>query len=106
LLDENLPAKIKYDFGEGYQVSTVRELRWNGKKNGELLGLAAPNGFDIFITLDKSLENQQNLNKIDLKVILILAKNSKHQTLAPLIMKLKSFLKSKTIPAFSIISQE
>ncbi len=23
LLDENMPAKVKYDFGKGYDVSTV-----------------------------------------------------------------------------------
>ena len=104
LLDENLPAKIKYDFGEEYQVSTVREMGWNGKKNGELLGLAVFEGFEIFITLDKSLENQQNLKKVDLRVIVILAKDNKHQTLKPYISKLESLLKSKTIPDFSTIS--
>lgn len=106
LLEENLPAKIKYDFGEGYQISTVREMGWNGKKNGELLGLAVFEGFEIFVTLDKSLANQQNLDKIDLKVILIVAVNSKHQTLKPFIIKLKSFLKRRNIPAFSIISMD
>lgn len=106
LLDENLPAKIKYDFGRDYKVSTVREMGWNGKKNGELLGLAVFEGFEIFVTLDKSLKDQQNLNKISLKVIVILAKDNKHQTLAPLILKLKSLLKSKTIPALSVISAD
>ena len=67
LLDENMPTKVKYDFGEGYDVNTVRDMGWLGKKNGELLGLAAFDGFDIFITLDKNLKNQQNLNKVDLK---------------------------------------
>jgi len=106
LLDENLPAKVKYDFGEGYEVSTVRDMGWLGKKNGELLGLAAFNGFDIFITLDKNLKNQQNLNKVDLKFILLLAKDNKHQTLQPYIDKVKTFLKSSDIPKFSDISLE
>lgn len=38
LLDENLPKKVKYDFGEGYEMKTVRDMGWLGKKNGELLG--------------------------------------------------------------------
>jgi predicted nuclease of predicted toxin-antitoxin system len=105
LLDENLPTKVKYDFGEGYEISTIRDMGWLGKKNGELLGLAALNGFDIFITLDKNLKNQQNLNKIDLKFILLLAKNSKHQTLQPYINKVKTFLQSSSnIPKFLEIS--
>ena len=81
LLDENLPAKIKYDFGKDYQVSTVSEMGWSGKKNGELLGLAVFEGFEIFVTLDKSLKNQQNLNKIRLKIILIVSKDNKHPLL-------------------------
>jgi len=53
LLDENIPAKLKLDFDDEYEAKTVRDMRWLGKKNGELLGLAAFNGFDVFITLDK-----------------------------------------------------
>ncbi len=36
LLDENMPTKVKYDFGEDYLVSTVKDMGWLGKKNGEL----------------------------------------------------------------------
>jgi hypothetical protein len=48
LLDENLPRKLKSDFGAGYEVHTVRGMAWLGKKNGELLGLMVFNGFDFF----------------------------------------------------------
>jgi predicted nuclease of predicted toxin-antitoxin system len=85
LLDENMPAKVNYDFGEGHQVMTVRDMGWLGKKNGELLGLAAFDGFDIFITLDMNLKNQQNLGKVDLKFIVLLARDNKHNTLQPYI---------------------
>ena len=95
LLDENLPTKVKYDFGESYEVSTVRDMGWLGNKNGELLGLAAFNYFDIFITLDKNLQHQQSLNKVDLKFIVLLANDNKHQTLQPFIEKVKEFLQNK-----------
>ena len=49
LLDENIPAKLRLDFGEAYEVKTVRDMKWLGKKNGQLLELAVFNGFDIFI---------------------------------------------------------
>ena len=39
LLDENLPKKLKADFGIEHEVKTVRDMGWLGKKNGELLGL-------------------------------------------------------------------
>ncbi|MEX8547444.1 MAG: hypothetical protein V5804_07565 [Mucilaginibacter sp.] len=101
-----MPTKVKYDFGEGYFVKTVRDMGWLGKKNGELLGLAAFNGFDIFITLDKNLKNQQNLNKVDLKFIVLLAKDNKHQTLQPYIEKVSSILKSNDLPKILIVSAE
>lgn len=104
LLDENMPTKVKYNFGEGFEVKTVRDMGWLGRKNGELLGLAAFNGFDIFITLDKNLKNQQNLKKVDLKFILLLAKNSKHQTLQPFIDKVTKILKDSAVPDFLEIS--
>ena len=105
LLDENMPTKVKYDVGEGHEVKAVRDMGWLGKKNGELLGLADFNGFDIFITLDKNLKNQQNLNKVDLKFIVLLAKDNKHETLQPYDDKIKTLLESSTnIPKLSEIS--
>ena len=39
LLDENIPKMLKQHFGKPYRVFTVQEMSWDGKKNGELLGL-------------------------------------------------------------------
>ena len=58
LLDENLPRQLKTDFGPNYDVKTVQEMGWLGKKNGELLALIALNGFDYFVTIDKNLRYQ------------------------------------------------
>ena len=87
LLDENIPTKITMDFGKGFEVKTIRDMRWLGKKNGELLGLMTFNGFDFFITVDKNLKHQQNLEKFDITIFLLSAKDSKHQTLQPFIEK-------------------
>jgi predicted nuclease of predicted toxin-antitoxin system len=45
LLDENLPAKVKYQFGESVQVHSVRNMDCLGKKNVELFSLAEKNSF-------------------------------------------------------------
>ncbi|HEV2830705.1 MAG TPA: hypothetical protein VGW31_01880 [Hanamia sp.] len=45
LLDENILTKLKLDFGEDFEVKTVCDMKWLGKKNGEPLGLAVFNGF-------------------------------------------------------------
>lgn len=92
LLDENMPAKVNYDFGEGHDVRTVKDMKWLGKKNGELLGLAAFNGFDVVITLDKNLKNQQNLDKVDLKFIVLLTKNNKPETIKPFVERIQTLL--------------
>jgi len=85
LLDENLPKKLKIDLGEGFKVKTVREMDWQGKKNGELLGLLTINGFDVLLTIDTNLKFQQNLNKFDIKIIVLNAFDNKHQTLQMLV---------------------
>ena len=66
LLDESLPRKLKYDFGEEHEVITVRDKDWLGKKNGELLKLMISEEFEIFITVDRNLPYQQNLERFPL----------------------------------------
>lgn len=76
MLDENLPKQLKADFGADYEVKTARDMGWLGKKNGELLGLIVFNGFDFFVTVDKNLRFQQNLDRIELKIFLLIAVNT------------------------------
>jgi hypothetical protein len=52
LLDESLPRKLKYRFGDSFTVFDVKDMDWLGKKNGELLGLIIENQFDFFVTVD------------------------------------------------------
>ena len=89
LLDENLPKQLKADFGPDYEVKTVRDMGWLGKKNGELLGLIVFNAFDYFVTIDKNLRHQQNLDRIELKIFLLLALNNRRETLQALVEKIK-----------------
>jgi predicted nuclease of predicted toxin-antitoxin system len=105
LLDENMPAKVSYDLGGEHEIRTVKDMKWIGKKNGELLGLAAFNGFDILITLDKNLKNQQNLDKVSLKFVVLLAKNNKPETIQPFVEKIKSLLmNSSNLPKLTELS--
>jgi predicted nuclease of predicted toxin-antitoxin system len=105
LLDENMPTKVRYDFGEDHEVTTVRDMGWLGKKNGELLGLATFNGFDILITTDRNLKTQQNLDKVALKFIVILARDNKHQTLQSYVNRIKLLLENGSdLPKLSEIN--
>ena len=94
LLDENLPRNLKADFGSDFEVKTVRDMKWLGKKNGELLGLITLNGFDFFITIDKNLRHQQNLAKFNLTVFLLIASDNRRETLQKLAEKIKVRIKN------------
>ena len=85
LIDENLPQKLKENFGEENEVYSVREMNWQGKKNGELLGLMTLAGFEGFVTMDKNLQSQQNLNKFAITIFVLRGTNNKLETLQELI---------------------
>jgi predicted nuclease of predicted toxin-antitoxin system len=104
LLDENLPNKLKSDFGLGYAVKTVRDMGWSGKKNGELLWRIVFNGFDFFVTIDKNLRYQQNLDRIELKIFLLLAVNNRRETLQELVEKIKDKIKEGNLQKMNEIS--
>jgi predicted nucleic acid-binding protein len=73
LLDENLPKRLKFDFGE-HEIYTVRDKEWNGIKNGELLKLLIESKFDALLTFDKNLQHQKNFEKYRLALFVLSAK--------------------------------
>ena len=104
MLDENLPTQLKADFGPGYEVKTVRDMGWLGKKNGELLGLIVFNGFDFFVTIDKNLRYQQNLDRFELKIFLLLSLNNRRQTLQLLVEKIKNKIREGNLQKINEVS--
>ncbi len=72
-------------------------MDWLGMKNGELLGLAAFNGFDLLITLDRNLQHQQNLEKVILKFLVLLSANNKPETIRPFVPKIKALLEGAQV---------
>lgn len=88
LLDENLPAKLRFDFGPAHTVRTAREQGWNGLKDGALLRAMAQQHFDALIT--QSLRYQQDVTQYPLVIFLLLAHNSKQQTWQPLVERLQT----------------
>ncbi len=66
LFDENMPHAFRHDI-PGHDVSTARFMGWNSRVNGELLALARDE-FDVLITLDQNIEDQQDLSDSDLAI--------------------------------------
>ena len=93
LLDENVDRRLKHDFAEGHELTTVVEAGWAGKKNGELLGLAEQ-GFDMLVSTDKGIPHQQNLSRFDLAVVLLRAKSNALEDLTPLMAEVNALLGS------------
>ena len=75
LLDENLPHQMRLEL-PGHDVFTAAYMGWAGVENGELLRLAAADGFDALVTNDRGLEYQQNLDELPLAVVVVLTLNA------------------------------
>jgi hypothetical protein len=75
LLDECVPRRFKNSLS-GHDCSTVPDEGLAGKKNGELLALAEGAGFQVFLTLDRGIEYQQNLHPRIIAVVIIPTKSS------------------------------
>jgi hypothetical protein len=82
LLDECVPRKLKSSL-TGYECRTVPEEGMAGKRNGELLELAEKAGFDVFLSLDRGIEFQQNLQSRRIAVLLVRAQSSRLADLLP-----------------------
>lgn len=72
LLDEQLPHRLRNHLG-AHHVFTVRYQGWSGLKNGELITAAEIEGFDVFVTGDKSISYEQNLASRRIAVVVLSA---------------------------------
>ena len=82
LLDECVPRKRKNHL-PGVECQTVPEAGFAGKKNGELLSLAEGAGFQVFLTVDRGIEYEQNLRHRTIGVVVIHSKSSRLDDLLP-----------------------
>ena len=83
LLDENLPVDLAAEL-TGHQVTSVTQLGWKGIKNGELLRRAGGR-FDVFLTMDRNIEFQQNVAAFKVAVLVLVAPSNRMVHLQPLI---------------------
>lgn len=93
LLDENLPYQLRPLFTDSIEVITVGYRGWKGKQNGELLQMAAVE-FDAFVTTDKGILYEQNLEKIQLGIVLLEVHRNHYEELAALIPRVNTVLQT------------
>ena len=85
LLDESVPRRLAASFPAAYTVRTVQEMGWAGTGNGRLLALAAGEGFEAMITVDRGIECQQNPDTLPIPVVIMLAGRNRLAELLPLV---------------------
>lgn len=100
LLDEQLPRKLIEHFPSNITVQTVQRQGWAGIKNGELLRLAASEGYDALISADKNMEYQQNAEELAILVVILYVFQLRTESLAPLVPIALEKLNAVSSPTF------
>ena len=84
LADECVPRRFARLL-TGHQVQTVQQAGWSGLKNGALLRAAVEAGYEAFVTVDRSLPDQQTLSQFRLGVVILIAPSNRLSDLEPLL---------------------
>ncbi len=87
LLDGCLPRHLKRSL-VGHQVRTVPEAGWASKENGDLLALAVDD-CDVFVPVDRNLTFQQNVEKLQIGIVVLVARGNRLEDLMPLVPALQ-----------------
>ena len=83
LIDECLPRTIKFLLASGrHECTTVQEAGFSGKENGELLTLAERD-FDVFVTIDKNIQYQQNMSNRSIAILIVRANSNDIDDIRP-----------------------
>jgi len=83
LLDECLPKDLALELA-GHEVKTVPQAGWASVSNGKLLRKIAESGqFDLFLTVDKRLPEQNKTTDLPFSIVLLRAKSNRMVHLLP-----------------------
>lgn len=72
-------------------MSTVQREGWSGVTDGELLRRAS-GVFDVLVTADQSLPDQQNIEKFNIFVLVLVARRNRLPDYVPLVPRVKAML--------------
>ena len=90
LLDENLDRRLKNYFSAEFDITSVPDLGWQSKKNGELLSAMDAEGITYLVTADRNLRHQQNLDKYSVIVVVVSTFDKRLKSLIPFISKIEA----------------
>src|SRR4051812_10146685 len=93
LIDECVDERLRLLFPD-HDCQTVRFANLAGLKNGNLLDAADAAGFDVLITTDQSIPDQQNLKGRKISIVILSGPTNRLRDLAPLVPPATSVLAS------------
>ena len=102
LFDHNLPRRLRTHF-PGYEIRTAKEMSWEQLRNGALMTAALAAGFDVFVTIDKQLEHQQNLSALPLPVVVLDSDSNALPALLPFVPFVQTLFQSSLERALYIV---
>jgi len=83
-----LPRKLRRELTE-CDVRTVQEEGWDSFKNGQLLG-RAQTSFEVFLSGDTNLKDQQNVARFDIGIVVIVTVSLRLHDILPAIGEIRS----------------
>jgi len=83
LLDECIDRRLARHISHHF-VQTVHQAGFAGLTNGKLLS-EAQKDFDVFLTVDRNLTSQQNLEKFDIAIVVLKSPSNRVDDLQKLI---------------------
>ena len=82
LIDECIDERLRKHL-PGHDCQTARYAGFAGLNNGDLLIAAENARFDVFLTVDQSIEYQQNLTGRTIAIIIVRANSNRLRNLLP-----------------------
>jgi predicted nuclease of predicted toxin-antitoxin system len=87
LLDECLPVDLRHHF-PNHAAHTVHWAGLKGTKNGELLRAAESAGYDVLLTVDQGIPQQQPLAGRKLSIVVLSSNTNQIEDLLPFVDKI------------------
>src|ERR1039457_3332738 len=84
LVDECVDERLRLLF-PGHDCQTARFANLAGLKNGRLLEAAEAAGFDVLITVDQNIPDQQNLSGRSIALVILCGRTNRLKNLALLV---------------------
>lgn len=81
LVDECVDERLRLLF-PGHECETARFANLAGLKNGRLLEAAEEAGFDVLITVDQNIPDQQNLSRRKIALVILCGPTNRLRDLA------------------------